>query len=255
MALLQWMLDHVQDEEKNYENLSIDDQHSLFGINRDWLSFLQLSKLEITHLKHVYKLVDNDRAHLTVHPSSDNVHAWSFLCKPTDVKVVILGQDPYPDGRGCGLAFGTVKECSIPESLKNIFKELERSIPNFSPPDNGCLNSWCREGVLLLNSIFTVVHGLPMSHEAFGWQTLSYKIISRLSEQMNSLVFLLWGKHARKLSYLIDAQKHLVLESAHPSPKVKSARMPFIGCNHFVRTNLFLTEHGKDPINWNILNE
>nr|AVI09407.1 Uracil-DNA glycosylase [Human betaherpesvirus 6B] len=94
-----------------------------------------------------------------------------------------------------------------------------------------------------------------MSHEAFGWQTLSYKIISRLSEQMNSLVFLLWGKHARKLSYLIDAQKHLVLESAHPSPKVKSARMPFIGCNHFVRTNLFLTEHGKDPINWNILNE
>ncbi|ANC96578.1 uracil-DNA glycosylase [macacine betaherpesvirus 9] len=252
MSLLRWMHENISEE--NEANISFEEQHVLFKIDIRWLKFLNFSDSDIIQLKNVYKLVQRDRDNLTIYPDSCNLHSWSFLCSPEEVKVIIVGQDPYPDGSGHGLAFSTIKERSPPDSLKNIFKELHRSIEYFQIPTHGCLTSWCAQGVLLLNTIFTVIRGLPLSHETIGWQTLSNKIINTLSENMNNLVFMLWGAQARKLSFLIDHKKHLILECAHPSPRAKGSKTPFIGCNHFVKANIYLKDHNKCPIDWTISN-
>lgn len=246
------MLKNINDDDQT--SLDYPEQCELFKINICWLKFLQLNESEIINLKQIYKLIDNERQKTTVYPTVDAVHKWSYLCNPYRVKVVILGQDPYYDGRGTGIAFGTVPGCSPPESLKTIFRELARTV-DFNPPSTGFLDPWCKEGVLLLNTIFTVAHGQPLSHENVGWQQLSTRIIRTLSDKRENLVFLLWGSSARKLACLIDKNKHLVLESYHPSPRVTLTKYPFIGNNHFIETNNYIAKNGGQPINWNVLNE
>ncbi|AAC40793.1 uracil-DNA glycosylase [Human betaherpesvirus 7] len=253
MALLQWMLENISDD--NSIKMSLEEQHETFQINVKWLKFLNLSDSDIVQLQNVYKLVQRDRERLIIYPDPQNVHSWSYLCSPEEIKVIIVGQDPYPDGRGHGLAFSTVRGCSPPNSLKTIFAELERTIENFKAPAHGSLKSWCAQGVLLLNTVFTVIRGVPMSHEAIGWQVLSNRIINQLSEKMQNLVFMLWGSQARKLVSLIDSKKHLILECAHPSPRTKGSKTPFIGCGHFLKANKYLQIHNKCPIDWNITND
>lgn len=172
----------------------------------------------------------------------------AFQLTPWDeVKLVILGQDPYHNpGQAMGLSFSVPKEFKIPPSLKNIFKELESDL-EIATPIHGDLTSWAQQGILLLNAMLTVEHKSPGSHKKIGWQTFTNHVISSLSAQKEGLVFLLWGNFARSKSTLIDSTKHLILEAAHPSPLARGA---FFGSKHFSQTNVYLKERGIEEINW-----
>lgn len=165
-----------------------------------------------------------------------------------NVKVVILGQDPYHGpGQAHGLSFSVPAGVTLPPSLLNIFKELHSDI-GLSMPSQGDLTHWAQRGVFLLNASLTVRQGEPMSHAQIGWATFTDTVISILSEKREKLVFMLWGKFAKEKSVLIDEKKHLVLKAAHPSPL--SAHQGFLGCRHFSEANQYLVKNGIDPIDW-----
>jgi uracil-DNA glycosylase len=167
-----------------------------------------------------------------------------------NVKVVILGQDPYHGARqAMGLSFSVPKDVDIPASLAKIYKELVTDLPGFKRPLHGDLTKWAQQGVLLLNSVLTVAAGLPNSHKDIGWANFTDTIIRELSSRHEGLVFLLWGKFAQGKKSLIDESKHHILEAAHPSPLAGDA---FLGCRHFSKTNEMLEKQGKTPINWQI---
>ena len=166
------------------------------------------------------------------------------------VKVVIIGQDPYhgPD-QAHGLCFSVQPGVKTPPSLVNIYKELKRDL-NIDMPSHGNLQHWAEQGVLLLNTSLTVEQGQAGSHAAKGWQPFTDRVIEVVSQQCDHLVFLLWGAHAQSKEKLIDSSKHLILKSVHPSPL--SAHRGFIGNGHFSRTNKFLDQHGLAPIDWRL---
>ena len=167
------------------------------------------------------------------------------------VKVVILGQDPYHGaGEAHGLSFSVPPGVKIPPSLKNIYKEIESDLGIKMPKNNGNLTSWATQGVLLLNAALTVRADQPNSHAGIGWQILTDKVIEILSEKKEHLVFILWGNFAKEKAKLIDQSKHLVLTSPHPSPF--SANKGFLGCKHFSKTNEYLMKNGIDPIDWQV---
>ena len=167
-----------------------------------------------------------------------------------EVKVVILGQDPYHNpGQAMGLSFSVPKGTRIPPSLRNIYKELNTSL-GIVPASHGDLTKWAEQGVFLLNAMLTVERNEPGSHQRSGWQFFTDASIKAISDQRENVVFMLWGAFACKKAVLIDAEKHLVLESAHPSPF--SAHRGFFGNNHFVLANEYLQEHGHPPINWDV---
>ena len=177
----------------------------------------------------------------------------AFNSLPLDkVKVVVLGQDPY-HGRGeaHGLSFSVPKGIKIPPSLRNIYKELANDIEGFTIPNHGNLESWVKEGVFLLNAFLTVEENKPKSHEKIGWEQFTDTVIRSISEKREHIVFMLWGNFARKKAELIDSSKHLILESAHPSPLAGNA---FQGSKHFSRANHYLISKGLEPINWLIEN-
>jgi uracil-DNA glycosylase len=164
------------------------------------------------------------------------------------VKVVIIGQDPYHGPmQANGLCFSVNDGIPFPPSLRNIFKELKSDI-NFNTPKSGNLTSWAKQGVLLLNSTLTVRLNEANSHSKIGWQIFTDKIISEVSSKKENIVFILWGAHAQNKLSLIDKNKHLVLQSAHPSPL--SASRGFFGCKHFSKTNKYLINKNIEPINW-----
>lgn len=166
------------------------------------------------------------------------------------VKVVIIGQDPYHGpGQAHGLCFSVQPGVPVPPSLSNIFKELKRDL-NIDPPNHGCLQHWAEQGVLLLNTSLTVEQGKAGSHAGAGWQPFTDRVIEVVSQQRPHLVFLLWGAHAQSKERLIDPTRHLILRSPHPSPL--SAHRGFIGNGHFGRTNKFLEQHGLAPIDWRL---
>lgn len=175
----------------------------------------------------------------------------AFNTTPLDkVKVVILGQDPYHGpGQAHGLCFSVQRGVPTPPSLLNIFKELREDI-GLEIPQNGDLTHWAEQGVFLLNASLTVRAGEPMSHAQIGWAPFTDTVISTVSEKKKHVVFLLWGKFAKEKKSLIDADKHLVLMAAHPSPL--SAHNGFMGCKHFSTTNQYLIKHGIDPIDWHL---
>ncbi|WP_026232117.1 uracil-DNA glycosylase [Neolewinella persica] len=167
-----------------------------------------------------------------------------------DVKVVILGQDPYHNpGQAMGLSFSVPVGKQIPPSLRNIYKELNTSL-DITPADHGDLTKWAEQGVFLLNAMLTVERNQPGSHQRSGWQFFTDASIKAISAQREHVVFMLWGAFAGKKAVLIDANKHLVLESAHPSPF--SAHRGFLGNNHFVQANDYLKKHGREPIDWDV---
>ncbi len=165
-----------------------------------------------------------------------------------EVKVVILGQDPYHNpGQAMGLSFSVPKEVKPPPSLVNIYKELNKDI-GMPIPITGDLTKWATQGVLLLNAALTVRANEPASHSKIGWMDFTNDVIRIISEQKKEVVFILWGNFAQQKQVLIDATKHKILKAAHPSPL--SAHNGFWGCKHFSSTNQYLTQHNKTPIDW-----
>lgn len=180
-------------------------------------------------------------------PRSSIMRAFA-LTPPDNVKVVILGQDPYPTfGHAHGLAFSVEPDVRpVPKSLNNIFKELDDDVG--ITPENGDLAPWAEQGVLLLNTSLTVVEGNPGSHSGIGWGVLANEVLRFLNEYHKDLVFILWGKLAQNKGTYIDETRHLVIKSPHPSPL--SAHRGFFGSKPFSRTNKYLMDHGKEPIKW-----
>jgi uracil-DNA glycosylase len=165
-----------------------------------------------------------------------------------EVRVVILGQDPYHGpGQAHGLCFSVQQGVRTPPSLVNIYKELEADL-GIKPRHHGCLEHWAKQGVLLLNSVLTVERGLAASHSKRGWERFTDRIIARVNDKAEPVVFLLWGSYAQKKAAFVDGSRHLVLKAAHPSPL--SAHSGFLGCRHFSRSNAFLEERGLKPIEW-----
>ena len=195
-------------------------------------------------------LIQEKRQYIVYPPSQLIFNAFNLT--PFDkVKVVILGQDPYHNvGQAHGLAFSVPNGIMPPPSLKNIFKELQSDI-GMPIPTNGNLESWAREGVLLLNSCLTVRANNPASHQGIGWQRFTDAAINALSEKKEHIVFLLWGNYAIAKEKLIDTRKHLVLKTVHPSPL--SANRGFFGCRHFSQTNTYLSSNGISPIKWDVI--
>ena len=166
-----------------------------------------------------------------------------------EVKVVIIGQDPYHNpGEAMGLCFSVPKGVRVPPSLKNIYKELESDV-GASIPNHGDLTSWAQQGVFLLNAMLTVERNRPGSHQKIGWQDFTDAVIRKLSDGREHIVFMLWGGFARKKKELIDGSKHLILEAAHPSPLAGGA---FFGSKHFSKANAYLQEHGMGKVEWQV---
>ena len=167
------------------------------------------------------------------------------------VKVVILGQDPYHGpNQAHGLAFSVKPNVPPPPSLVNMYKELATDIAGFQIPNHGYLVEWAQQGVLLLNTVLTVEQGQAHSHANFGWETFTDRVIAALNQQREHLVFLLWGSHAQKKGQFIDRERHCVLTAPHPSPL--SAHRGFFGCRHFSKTNDYLRAHQIGEINWQL---
>lgn len=198
------------------------------------LSFIELEK---TQSKQIFPLCQDRFNALNLTPLNE-------------VKVVILGQDPYHGpGQAHGLCFSVKPGVRVPPSLRNIYKELDSDL-GVRPVNHGCLESWARQGVLLLNAVLSVEAGRAGSHQGRGWELFTDRIVQHLSEKHEGLVFLLWGNHAQKKGAFIDPLRHLVLKSTHPSPL--SAYRGFFGCRHFSQTNDYLIKQEKAPIEWQL---
>ena len=190
------------------------------------------------------------RAGKTIFPPPRCIFAALDATPFEQVKVVILGQDPYHGpGQAHGLCFSVLPGVPPPPSLVNIFSEIGRDL-GIARPDHGCLIPWARQGVLLLNAVLTVERGLAGSHQGKGWEGFTDHVIDQLNREREGLVFLLWGSYAQAKGALIDAGRHRVLKAPHPSPL--SAHRGFIGCGHFSKANQWLSEHSQSEIDWSL---
>lgn len=186
----------------------------------------------------------------TIYPPARQIFAALDATPFDQVKVVILGQDPYHGpGQAHGLCFSVLPGVPVPPSLQNIFAEIERDL-RLPRPDHGCLLPWAQRGVLLLNAVLTVEQARAGAHQGKGWERFTDQVIRRLAEERENLVFLLWGSYAQKKGQFIDARRHRVLRAPHPSPL--SAYRGFIGCGHFSAANEYLARHGMTPIDWSL---
>ena len=186
----------------------------------------------------------------TIYPAATDIFN-PFNSTPMEAtKVVILGQDPYHGpNQAHGLCFSVQNEVKVPPSLVNIFKELQRDM-DLDMPSHGNLQSWAEQGVLLLNATLTVEQAKAGSHQGQGWEQFTDKVIELINDKRNGVVFMLWGSYAHKKGQMIDRQRHLVLESVHPSPL--SAHRGFFGCGHFSQANAYLQKQGQAPIDWSV---
>lgn len=221
------------------------------ALEPSWLEILKDEFEKEYMLKLKAFLKEEKEAGYTIYPKSKDIFNAFDKTPFDDVKVVILGQDPYHGpNQANGLAFSVQKGVSIPPSLQNIFKELKAEFPEFTMPKYGDLTKWAEQGVMLLNSTLTVRANQPGSHQKKGWEIFTNKVIQEISNRKQNVVFLLWGKFAQAKAELIDAQKHYLLTAAHPSPY--SANNGFFGCNHFLKTNQILQDKGLPTINWQV---
>ncbi len=203
---------------------------------------------EEPYFKELTAFVGERYRNARIYPPGSRIFAAFDECPFNNVKVVILGQDPYHGpGQANGLCFSVNPGVAMPPSLINIFKEIQ-SDTDAPMPDNGDLSRWASQGVLLLNATLTVEEHRAGSHQGKGWETFTDHVISTLSQQRDNLVFILWGSYAKSKSALIDHQRHMVLTSPHPSPL--SAHRGFFGNHHFSTANAYLASHGRTPIIW-----
>lgn len=212
-----------------------------------WNRVFQEYKL-LEDLGYLKQKVAEQRKVVRIFPNDEDILQAFQLTEFNEVKVVIVGQDPYHGfGQANGLAFSVNPGIRIPPSLLNIFKEIQIEL-DIPIPLTGDLSRWAKQGVFLLNTILTVQESLPLSHQHLGWQKITHKAIELLSEQRENLVFLLWGNQARQLESLINGEKHLILKSVHPSPL--SVNRGFWNNQHFSKTNEYLINNGLVPIEW-----
>lgn len=204
------------------------------------------------YFQQIVQFVEQERAagKVIFPPQKDVFNAFRYT-EFSDVKVVILGQDPYHGpGQAHGLCFSVLPGVKSPPSLMNMYKELANDIPGFQIPNHGHLTKWAEQGVLLLNTVLTVQQGMAHSHAKIGWERFTDNVIAQLNEHRSGIVFLLWGSHAQKKGSMIDTSRHHVLKTTHPSPL--SAHRGFLGCKHFSTTNNILIQKKFQPIDWQI---
>lgn len=215
-----------------------------------WLAALG-AETDKPYFQKLATFLDEERASKTVFPPEEDVFRALALTPPDAVKVVLLGQDPYhDDGQAHGLCFSVRPPTRPPPSLKNVFRELHADLGIAAPDGAGDLSGWAEQGVLLLNTVLTVVAHAAASHKKRGWETFTDAVIGKVNESERPVVFCLWGAHARSKAKLVDGSRHVVLESAHPSPlSVKK----FIGTRPFSKINAALVEKGRTPIDWSRL--
>ena len=218
----------------------------MFCIAKNWYDLLS-DEFEKDYYKKLSAFLEKEYSTKTIYPAPEKVFNSINHVKYQDVKVVILGQDPYHEpGQAHGLSFSVENGIELPPSLVNIFKEIESEY-GFKNT-NGNLSSWAKQGVLLLNSVLTVERGKANSHKGKGWENITKKVISLLNDRKDPIVFLLWGRSAQEIGELVTNPWHLKLKSVHPSPL--SAYAGFFGCNHFKLANEFLKNNGKPEIDW-----
>ena len=218
-------------------------------MNNDWDAILA-GEFEKDYYKKLRDFLKEEYGARRIYPSMYDIFNALKHTAYSDVKVVILGQDPYHGpGQAHGMCFSVQKGVKVPPSLVNIFKEQKEDV-GITIPSHGFLESWADQGVLLMNTVLTVREGQPNSHKGKGWETFTDEVIRKLNERETPMVFLLWGANAKSKSQLITNDRHLILTAAHPSPL--SAHNGFFGCRHFSRANLFLKEQGLTEINWQI---
>jgi uracil-DNA glycosylase len=221
-------------------------------IESSWLQILhdEFEKPYMLHLKQFLKQ-EKEAGHKVYPKGSDIFNAFNHT-PFTNLKAVILGQDPYHGAnQAMGLSFAVHKGIPVPRSLANIYKELKTDISGFETPNHGDLTKWADQGVLLLNATLTVQAGLAGSHQKKGWEIFTDTVIRKISEEKEGIVFLLWGRFAQAKAELIDQTKHHILKAAHPSPF--SAESGFFGCHHFSKTNELLRKQGNKEIDWQII--
>ena len=217
----------------------------------DWEEYL-LPEMEEPYYKELRQFLINEYRTRQIFPDMYSIFNALHYTSLADTKVVIFGQDPYHEpGQAHGLSFSVLPNVPPPPSLQNIFKELETDL-GCRVPDNGCLEPWARQGVLLLNTVLTVQAHNANSHQGKGWEIFTDKIISILNEREKPMVFILWGAPARRKKAMITNRAHLIIESPHPSPL--SAYRGFFGSRPFSRANAFLKSTGQEPINWQLPN-
>lgn len=219
-------------------------------IGNDWDELLA-DEFQKEYYLRIRSFLKKEYKEQTIYPNMYDIFNALKSTPYKDVKVVILGQDPYHNpGQAHGMSFSVKKGITPPPSLLNIYQEIENEFGYDMPKDYGYLMSWANQGVLLLNTVLTVRENKPQSHKDCGWEIFTDKIIELLNQKSEPIVFLLWGSNAKSKKCLITNKNHLILESVHPSPL--SAYRGFFGCNHFQKANKFLSDNGLSPINWKI---
>ena len=221
------------------------------AIQNDWLEPLA-PEFKKPYYAKLYKTIWEEYSTKQIFPPADEIFTAFEMTPLSDVKVVIIGQDPYHgDGQAHGLCFSVKPDVETPPSLVNMYKELNSDLGCYIP-NNGYLTKWAKQGVLMLNTVLTVRAHQANSHRGIGWEEFTDAAIRILNEQDRPIVYLLWGKPAQMKKSMLNNPKHLILEAPHPSPL--SAYRGFFGCQHFSKTNEFLKENGLEPIDWQIEN-
>lgn len=220
-------------------------------ITNDWLPAIQ-EEFKKTYYGQLYKFIKEEYSTRQIFPPADDIFNAFHLTPLSQVKVLMLGQDPYHnEGQAHGLCFSVKPEVDIPPSLENIYKELQDDLGCYIP-NNGYLVKWAKQGVLMLNTVLTVRAHQANSHQKQGWEQFTDAIINAVNAQDRPIVYLLWGKPAQSKIPMLTNPKHLILKAPHPSPL--SAYRGFFGCKHFSKANTFLQENGIEPIDWQIEN-
>jgi len=222
------------------------------AISNDWAEKIS-AEYKKPYYRELFNFIKDEYSKVVVYPPSEDIFNAMHLTPLSNVKCVILGQDPYHEpGQAHGLCFSVKPDIKIPPSLENIYKELHDDI-GFEVPNHGYLEEWAKQGVLLLNTVLTVQAHRAFSHRGKGWEQFTDAIIRTVNEVDRPVVFLLWGKPAQEKKALLNNPKHLILEAPHPSPL--SAYRGFFGCRHFSKANEFLMQNGETPIDWTLPSE
>lgn len=220
------------------------------NIDNDWKEIIEAERQQ-EYFKKLEGIVDAEYEQHTVFPAKEDIFNAFRLTPLSQVKTVILGQDPYcRPGQANGLSFSVQPGIAKPKSLNNIFKELQSDL-GIPVPESGCLDGWAEQGILLLNTVLTVLDGERNSHTGIGWEIFTDHIIKIINSQDHPIVYLLWGNPAKEKAALITNPHHLVLKASHPSPL--SARRGFFGCRHFSKTNEYLRKNNINPIDWGLI--
>jgi len=218
-------------------------------LHNDWATLLE-AEFNKDYFKKMSQFLIEESQNYVIYPKEEDIFNALNYTSYADVKVVILGQDPYhgPD-QAEGLSFSVQPGVKIPPSLRNIYKELEADL-GYPIPNHGSLTKWAKQGVLLLNNVLTVRQGEAHSHQKIGWEIFTNRVIELLNQKDTPVVYLLWGAAAQQQEGLIDIDKHFIIKSPHPSPL--SSYRGFFGSRPFSKANAYLTEIGRDPVDWEI---